>query len=95
MSIWGKLADAAAGLGVGGPLGAVLGGHLVVDWDSEPAEPDKHLAFTIGVISLGAKMAKVDGHVTKGEVQAFQEVFRVPTASCGTSPASSTGPNSM
>lgn len=81
MSIWGKLAGAAAGLGVGGPLGAVLGGlggHLVVDWDSEPAEPDKHLAFTIGVIGLGAKMAKVDGHVTKDEVQAFKEVFRVP-----------------
>ena len=78
MSIWGRLADAAAGFGVGGPLGAVVSGHPVVDWDSEPAQPDKHLAFTIGVISLGAKMAKVDGHVTKGEVEAFKEVFRVP-----------------
>ncbi|WP_088347410.1 MULTISPECIES: TerB family tellurite resistance protein [Rhodomicrobium] len=81
MSIWGKLAGAAAGLAVGGPLGAVLGGlagHLVVDWDSEPAAPDKQLAFTIGVIGLGAKMAKVDGHVTKDEVHAFKEVFRVP-----------------
>lgn len=81
MSIWGKLAGAAAGLAVGGPLGAVLGGiagHFVVDRDSEPSEVDKQLAFTIGVIALGAKMAKVDGHVTKDEVRAFKEVFRVP-----------------
>jgi DnaJ like chaperone protein len=81
MSIWGKLAGAAAGLAVGGPLGALLGGiagHLVVDRDSEPDEVDKQLAFTIGVIGLGAKMAKADGHVTKNEVRAFKEVFRVP-----------------
>jgi DnaJ like chaperone protein len=81
MSIWGKLAGAAAGLAVGGPLGAVLGGlagHFVVDRESEPSEVDKQLAFTIGVIALGAKMAKVDGHVTKDEVRAFKEVFKVP-----------------
>lgn len=81
MSIWGKLAGAAAGLAVGGPLGALLGGlagHLVVDRDEEAEAPDKQLAFTIGVIGLGAKMAKVDGHVTRDEVSAFREVFRVP-----------------
>lgn len=81
MSIWGKLAGAAAGLAVGGPLGALLGGiagHLVVDRESEPSEVDKQLAFTMGVIALGAKMAKADGHVSKDEVHAFKEVFRVP-----------------
>jgi DnaJ like chaperone protein len=81
MSVWGKLAGAAAGLAIGGPLGALLGGlagHLVVDRDSEPDEVDKQLAFTIGVIALGAKMAKADGQVTKDEVHAFKEVFRVP-----------------
>ncbi len=81
MSIWGKLAGAAAGLALGGPLGALLGGlagHLVVDRESEPSEVDKQLAFTIGVIALGAKMAKADGHVSKNEVRAFKEVFRVP-----------------
>ena len=81
MSIWGKLAGAAAGLAVGGPLGAVLGGvagHLAIDRDNDAAEPDKQIAFTIGVIALGAKMAKVDGTVTKDEVRAFKEVFRVP-----------------
>jgi DnaJ like chaperone protein len=80
MSIWGKLAGAAAGLAVGGPLGAMVGGvagHLIVDRDSD-AEPDKQVAFTIGVIALGAKMAKSDGHVTRDEVHAFKEVFKVP-----------------
>jgi DnaJ like chaperone protein len=80
MSIWGKLAGAAAGLAVGGPLGALVGGvagHLIVDRDtSEPA--DKQVAFTIGVIALGAKMAKSDGQVTRDEVRAFKEIFKVP-----------------
>ena len=39
----------------------------------------KHqVAFTIGVIALGAKMAKTDGMVTRDEVVAFTEVFKVP-----------------
>ena len=36
------------------------------------------IAFTIGVIALGAKMAKADGIVTRDEVIAFKEVFKVP-----------------
>jgi len=82
MTIWGKLAGAAAGLAVGGPLGALVGGlagHLVVDRENDAGNGvDKELAFTIGVIALGAKMAKADGQVTKDEVHAFKEVFRVP-----------------
>jgi DnaJ like chaperone protein len=80
MSIWGKLAGAAAGLAVGGPLGALIGGvagHIIVDRDTD-AEPDKQVAFTIGVIALGAKMAKSDGQVTRDEVSAFKDVFKVP-----------------
>ncbi len=80
MSIWGKLAGAAAGLAVGGPIGALVGGvagHLIVDREND-AEPDKQVAFTIGVIALGAKMAKADGQVTRNEVRAFKEVFKVP-----------------
>ena len=38
----------------------------------------KQIAFTIAVIVLGAKMAKSDGQVTRSEVDAFKEVFRVP-----------------
>lgn len=81
MSIWGKLAGAAAGLAIGGPLGALVGGiagHLMVDRGQTETEPDKQVAFTIGVIALGAKMAKADGKVTRDEVHAFKQVFHVP-----------------
>jgi DnaJ like chaperone protein len=48
-----------------------------------PGDPKDHpglrqIAFTIGVIALGAKMAKVDGEVTRDEVEAFQSFFQVP-----------------
>jgi DnaJ like chaperone protein len=36
------------------------------------------VAFTVGVIALGAKMAKADGIVTRDEIEAFKEVFKVP-----------------
>ena len=43
---------------------------------TEPAED--RVAFAVGVIALGAKMAKADGVVTMDEVNAFKEVFKVP-----------------
>jgi hypothetical protein len=55
------LAGAAAGLAVGGPIGALLGGaagHHVVDRDEDDAPAENQVAFTVGVIALGAKMAK-------------------------------------
>ena len=39
---------------------------------------EDQVAFTVGVITLGAKMAKADGVVTDDEVNAFKEVFRIP-----------------
>ena len=36
--------------------------------------------FTMGVIVLGAKMAKVDGRVTRQEIDAFKRVFQVTPA---------------
>jgi DnaJ like chaperone protein len=38
----------------------------------------RQIAFTIGVIVLGAKMAKADGTVSRIEVEAFKQVFHVP-----------------
>jgi DnaJ like chaperone protein len=82
MSVWGKLAGAAAGLAIGGPIGALLGGvagHYVIDRDQEQdGQAENQVAFTVGVIALGAKMAKADGVVTMDEVNAFKEVFKVP-----------------
>jgi len=85
MSIWGKLAGAATGFALGGPIGALLGavaGHFGVDRQLELGDaagpPESQVAFTVGVIALGAKMAKADGVVTPDEVEAFKQVFRVP-----------------
>ena len=52
---------------MGGPIGAVLGSADA----KEPAEDQA--AFTVGVIALGAKMAKADGVVTDDEVNAFKD----------------------
>lgn len=82
MSIWGKVAGAMAGLVVAGPAGGVLGlmaGHLAVDvWLDEDRPSNREVAFTVGVIALGAKMAKADGVVVLDEVRAFRDVFKVP-----------------
>jgi len=89
MSKWGKFFGAAAGLALGGPLGVLLGmvaGHYALDRDEKPGTANpfdprgdtNRIAFTIGVIALGAKMAKADGYVSREEVDAFKQVFDVP-----------------
>ena len=85
MSIWGKLTGAAAGLALGGPLGALFGGMAghIADRVTESPEDRilrNQLTFTAGVVALGAKMAKADGHVSKDEIIAFREVFKVEEA---------------
>jgi DnaJ like chaperone protein len=44
----------------------------------EPQAPERSIAFTIGMIALGAKIAKADGIVTIDEVAAFKRIFHVP-----------------
>lgn len=76
MSIWGKLSGAAAGLFVGGPIGAVVGavaGHFFLDRESDPG-----VTFTIAVIALAGKMAKADGVPTEKEFEVFCTQFGVP-----------------
>jgi DnaJ like chaperone protein len=51
----------------------VLGG-----FSRRSTAPEKSVGFTIGMIALGAKMAKADGVVTDDEVNAFKQVFKVP-----------------
>ncbi len=81
MSVWGTLVGGAAGLVLGGPLGALLGalgGYAAAKGTDQPRDGTRSISFTIGVIALGAKMAKADGAVTLDEVTAFREVFHVP-----------------
>ena len=86
MSIWGKIIGGIGGLAIGGPIGAMIGafaGHMADRYaddgdDDSGGDATKQISFTIGVIVLGAKMAKADGIVTRDEVNAFREVFHVP-----------------
>ena len=86
MSVWGKILGGAAGFALGGPLGALIGavaGHAVDKMSGgaaagEAGDATKQIAFTIGVIVLGAMLAKADGQVTRDEVDAFKQVFRIP-----------------
>lgn len=69
MSIWTRITDALSALAAGEGLAAVF--------DKLRAPPERSIAFTIAVVSLGAKMAKADGLVTRDEVTAFREVFHI------------------
>ena len=86
MSVWGKILGGAAGFALGGPIGALVGalaGHAVDRMNGTAggtavADGTKQIAFTIGVIVLGAKLAKADGFVNRKEVDAFKQVFHIP-----------------
>ncbi|OIP83589.1 MAG: molecular chaperone DjlA [Rhodobacterales bacterium CG2_30_65_12] len=72
MSLWTRITDALSALASGESLSEVFS-HL-------RTPPERSAAFAIAVIALGAKMAKADGQVTRGEVMAFREVFTIPKA---------------
>ena len=87
MSLWKRLAGAASALaadahltgdGSIGSLLKALGQRYVFGPHNNDGMPEHQVAFTVGVIALGAKMAKADGIVTRDEVLAFKEVFKVP-----------------
>lgn len=83
MSIWRRLAVATTDVSIGGHIGALLGEGSDRDAGNRPNapdEPDNQVPFTVGVIMLGAKMAKADGSVTSDEVTAFKEAFKVSGA---------------
>lgn len=72
MSIWTRIADAIAS------IGESVGAFLQSIVNRNPTPPEKSVAFTIGMIGLGAKMAKADGVVTEDEIRAFKQVFHIP-----------------
>ena len=69
-SIWERVREALARLGPFEALSALF--------DRLRAPPERSVAFAIATIALGAKIAKADGLVTRGEVAAFREVFLIP-----------------
>lgn len=71
MKIWDRIVEGAQRLGIGGLLRR--------EAEKDGRHPGlREIAFTIGVIALGAKMAGVDGEVSEAEVDAFREFFHVP-----------------
>lgn len=77
MSIWDRITDAVTRLAHGESLASLLG------FGAPPTSDGDHpglrqIGFTIGVIALGAKMAGVDGEVTRAEMEAFRSFFQVP-----------------
>ena len=72
MSIWTRIAEVVSS------IGDSVGNFLQSLTSREPTPPEKSVAFTIGMIALGAKMAKADGVVTQDEIAAFKQVFHVP-----------------
>jgi DnaJ like chaperone protein len=72
MSIWARIAESISATSYS------IGGFLAKLARSRATTPEKSIAFTIGMIALGAKMAKADGAVTQGEINAFKQVFHVP-----------------
>lgn len=73
MSIWSRIAEAAALIG-----DSVTAFLQRISSLAAATQPEKSVAFTIGMIALGAKMAKADGVVIEAEVAAFKRVFHVP-----------------
>jgi DnaJ like chaperone protein len=71
MTIWSRIADFVQS--VGGTVNSILS-----TFSRKSPAPEKSIAFTIGMIALGAKMARADGTVTVDEVIAFKQVFEVP-----------------
>lgn len=68
MTVWARITETV--VGISESISQLIG--------TGSTPPEKSVAFTIGMIALGAKMAKADGVVTDDEVHAFAQVFHVP-----------------
>ena len=87
MSVWGKIIGGTAGFALGGPIGAILGVMVGGSLDRNAKRfkntnqiPNQHKQsiFALSIVILSAKIAKADGHVTKDEIYAFKEKFKIP-----------------
>ena len=88
MSIWGKIIGGTAGFALGGPIGAIIGVMAGNVYDKSKkrnfnfdqiSNQQKQNIFALSIIILSAKIAKSDGIVTKDEIEAFKEKFKIPT----------------
>ena len=86
--VWlGKLLGGGLGLIYGGPIGAVLGavvGHQAIDRrvasvrrkkQQSSSSEEKQSVYFVATFSMLAKLVKVDGHVTRTEVDAIEQLM--------------------
>ena len=84
MSLWGSLIGGFVGFSFAGPIGALIGSMLGGKISSSRrtgfqrgfAPPQQ--VFAISLIILTAKLAKVDGHVSKEELIAIKQKLKIP-----------------
>lgn len=92
---WGKIIGAVGGLVVGhgliGGLAGLAAGYFVDRHFTKPGSdrprnwggfftPDRQVIFSRAVVALAAKLAKIDGPVTREEIDAFKAAFLIPDA---------------
>ena len=84
MSIWGSLLGGVVGFSFGGPIGALIGSMIGGRLSSSrrggfrQSFAQQQQIFAISLIILTAKLAKVDGHVSKEELVAVKEKLKIP-----------------
>ncbi|MDP6680982.1 MAG: TerB family tellurite resistance protein [Pelagibacteraceae bacterium] len=84
MSIWGSLIGGMVGFSFGGPIGALIGSMIGGKLSSsrrggfQQGFVQQQQLFVISLIILTAKLAKVDGHVSKEELIAVKEKLKIP-----------------
>ena len=84
MSIWGSLLGGMVGFSFGGPIGALIGSMIGGRLSSSrrgvfrQGFAQQQQIFVISLIILTAKLAKVDGHVSKEELIAVKEKLKIP-----------------
>ena len=84
MSIWGSLIGGVVGFSFAGPIGALIGSMVGGRMSSARRSgfhrsfaPPKQV-FAIALIILTAKLAKVDGQVSKEELVAIKNKLKIP-----------------
>ena len=84
MSIWGSLLGGMVGFSFGGPIGALIGSMIGGRLSSSrrgvfrQGFAQQQQIFVISLIILTAKLAKVDGHVSKEELVAVKDKLKIP-----------------
>jgi len=83
--MWRRLFSDSALAALGGPFAGLARGAIdTIDAVADGlrrvgnGEAARDASFTVSVIVLGAKMAKVDGPVSAAEIAAFRDMFHVP-----------------